>query len=253
MTVDFKTKQREFSAYIRNPENNPRPIDVTVQRMTAYRELFFNNVDGFLSSNFPVLKTLLTELQWIELAQDFFEKHQCTSPYFVEIPEEFLDFLQNERQNSSDYPFLLELAHYEWVEMALSISKETIVVNPTKFIEQIEHQSLALSPLAWALAYQYPVQQISPDFKLIEPPEQPTFLLVYRNCDDEVHFIQIPAITFRLLSILDENKGISCQQCLQQIVTESGISQSENLMASGLGIIKELANKNIIIPSHLID
>ena len=164
MKVDFKAKQQEFSAYIRDPSNNPQPADVSQQRMNTYRELFFNNIDSFLSSNFPVIKTILNDQQWFELAQDFFSKHPCQTPYFSEIPEEFLAYLQNERQNNSDYPFLLELAHYEWVEMALSIAKDEITANTAEFINDISQQTIALSPLAWPLVYQFPVQQISVDF-----------------------------------------------------------------------------------------
>ena len=64
MRVDFKAKQLEFAAYIRDPENNPLPADVQPQRMAMYRELFFNNIDSFLSANFPVLRTLLNDRQW---------------------------------------------------------------------------------------------------------------------------------------------------------------------------------------------
>ena len=125
--VDFKSKQDEFAAYIRDPENNPVPADVKEQRMVMYRELFFNNIEGFLSGNFPVLRKILNDRQWFALAQDFFAKHPCKSPHFSQIPEEFLDYLQNERDSSEDLPFMLELAHYEWVEMALSIAREDIV------------------------------------------------------------------------------------------------------------------------------
>jgi len=147
MKIDFKAKQLEFSAYIRDPLNNPKPADVKPQRMEVYRELFFNNIDSFLSSNFPVLRTILDDQQWFELSQDFFARHPCTTPYFSEIPEEFLEYLQDERQNKTDYPFLLELAHYEWVEMALSISQEVLVANSEAFINNIAEESLSLSQL----------------------------------------------------------------------------------------------------------
>lgn len=247
MKVDFKAKQHEFAAYIRDPYNNPAPTDIKLQRIETYRELFFNNIEGFLSSNFPVLKTILNEQQWFELSQDFFAKHPCTTPYFSEIPEEFLDYLQTQRKNNTDYPFLLELAHYEWVEMALSISQEEIKANSEDFINHIDKQNISLSPLAWPLAYQFPVQQISPDFLPLTASEQPTFLLVYRNIIDEVSFIQIPAITFRLLQLLQESEAMSCQACLQQIADESAHPEPEIIIKSGLQIIKDLAEKNIIL------
>ncbi len=250
MKVDFKAKQNEFSAYIRDPFNNPRPADVKQQRIETYRELFFNNVDSFLSSNFPVLKTILSDQQWFELSQDFFSNHSSSSPYFSEIPEEFIDFIQNERKNKDDYPFLLELVHYEWVEMALSIAKENIKSNSSHFIEHLVQQTIALSPLAWPLAYQFPVQQISPSFIPKTVPEEPTYLLVYRDTDDEVQFMKTPPITFRLLQIVQDNEGILCEDCLKQIVQESAHPEPDTLFSSGLLAIKDLAEKNIIIPSN---
>jgi hypothetical protein len=72
--VDFKSKQAEFAAYIRDPQNNPVPADVKEQRMAMYRELFFNNIEGFLSGNFPVLRKILDDPQWFALAQGLFAK-----------------------------------------------------------------------------------------------------------------------------------------------------------------------------------
>ncbi len=246
MAVDFKAKQSEFAAYIRDPFNNPRPADVKRERIDVYRELFFNNVDSFLCSNFPVLKTILNDEQWYELSQDFFKNHACSTPYFSEIAEEFLDFLQNQRNNKSDYPFLLEFAHYEWVEMALSISKDLVLTNSVEQLTILSENTISLSALAWPLVYQFPVQQISPDFLPELAPEEPTYLLVYRNNLDEVNFIQISPITFRLLQILQENEKITCQDCLKQIAEESAHPKPKTMINAGLQIIKDLAQKNII-------
>ena len=246
MKVDFKAKQHEFAAYIRDPESNPVPVDVKQQRMAMYRELFFNNIDSFLSANFPVLKSLLDERQWFELGQDFFAKHASQSPHFSKIPEEFLDYLQNERDSSGDFPFMLELAHYEWVEMALSIAMETLPVN-FQDLDNLINQRIVLSPLAWPLAYQYPVQQISVEFLPETVPEQPTYLIVYRNRDDEVKFIEITPITYRLLQIIQEHEGISAEDCLKQVAEESKHPNPGMLLTAGLQILKELAEKTVIV------
>ncbi len=246
MSVDFKAKQLEFAAYIRDPENNPPPADVQPQRMAMYRELFFNNIDSFLSANFPVLRTLLNDRQWFELGQDFFSKHASQSPHFSEIPEEFLDYLQNERNNPLDFPFMLELAHYEWVEMALSIAKETVHENRQN-LDNLLNLRIRLSPLAWPLAYQYPVQHISPDFLPETAPEQATFLVVYRNPVDEVNFIAITPLTYRLLEIIQERQGIPAADCLKQVAEEANHPNPEMIIAGGLQILKELAEKTVVM------
>jgi hypothetical protein len=245
MTVDFRVKQLEFAAYIRDPENNPPPADVQPQRMAMYRELFFNNIDSFLSAYFPVLRTILNDRQWFELGQNFFAQHSNQSPHFSEIPEEFLDYLQNERNNSADFPFMLELAHYEWVEMALSIAKETVSANRQN-LDDLHNQRIRLSPLAWPLAYQYPVQKISPAFLPEAAPEQATFLIVYRNPDDEVNFIEITPMTYRLLEIIQEHGEMLAEDCLKQVAEELNHPNPEMIISGGLQILKELAEKTVI-------
>jgi hypothetical protein len=246
MKVDFAAKQREFVAYIRDPENNPPPTDVKLPRVAMYRELMFNNIDNFLSSNFPVLRQLLDEARWFALVQDFFANHTSTSPYFSEIPEEFLAYLQNERDNPDDLPFMLELAHYEWVEMAVSIAKEEQAAYvPNR--EDLLARPVRLSPLAWPLAYQYPVHKIAPTFQPAEPPAQPTFLVVYRNQDDDVLFLEITAMTYRLLEMLQEQEALLAADCLRQIATESQHPQPEQMLEAGLQILEELAAKAIVV------
>ncbi len=198
----FQEHQAIFSAYIRQPEKNPLPENVQPQRMAMYRELFFNNINGFLSSNFPVLNAILSENDWFELVDDFFTRHSCQTPHFSEIPEEFLNYLENERSNQTDLPFLLELAHYEWVEMAISIAQETL--PSYRSYDVLLEEILNLSPVASVLAYQYPVHKISPQFIPTTLPENPTFLLVYRNAEDAVNFMELTPMAYHLLQRIQE-------------------------------------------------
>ncbi|MEC4748830.1 putative DNA-binding domain-containing protein [Methylomicrobium sp. Wu6] len=246
MGVDFKAKQQEFSAYLRDPAKHPAPADVKPGRMAIYRELFFNNIDNFLAVNFPVLRKLLTDTQWRELAEDFFTRHTCKTPYFTEIAEEFLDYLQTERNHPDDPPYMLELAHYEWAEMAVSIAKEDNPVNPP-FSGDWSTQALHLSPQAWPLAYRFPVHLISPDYQPSEPPEQPTFLIVYRNLDDEVRFIHITPITYQLLALIQERPGQTAAACLKSVAEQLRHPQPEIIYEGGLKIVRDLAAKNIIL------
>jgi len=241
--IDFKAKQAEFSAYIRNPDTSACPSDVAPQRMQMYRELFFNNVEGFLSSNFPVLHTILDKEQWQQLAQDFFSQHQNTTPYFSEIPEEFILYLQNERQaQADDYPFMLELAHYEWVEMALSIAQDTLPEKPDNLALSLT-QKINLSPLVWLLAYQYPVHKISPENLPTEASEQATYLAVYRDDLDEVKFIELAPMSFRLLQTLQEQKTKLISDCLQEVLPENSPKALQN---AAIEALQQFLNKQLI-------
>ncbi len=55
--MSFIEIQNEFMAHIRKPSQNKKPQGIEDRRMAIYRDLFFNNIVGFISSGFPVLKT----------------------------------------------------------------------------------------------------------------------------------------------------------------------------------------------------
>ncbi|NOQ13087.1 MAG: DUF2063 domain-containing protein [Methyloprofundus sp.] len=241
--VDFKARQAEFSAYIRNPDTAPCPSDVPAKRMQMYRELFFNNVESFLSNNFPVLRKILSDTQWQQLAQDFFANHPCISPYFSEIPEEFIAYLQNERiASADDHPFMLELAHYEWVEMALSIAQESLTEAQEQQITDLE-QTISLSPLAWVLAYHYPVHKISPDYLPDQAPEQASYLAVYRDSEDKVKFVELAPMSFHLLQTLQNRQPLSISSCLTAILPSD---PSELLKNSAIQALQQFMDKQII-------
>ena len=245
VSQNFKSTQLAFAAYIRDPQQNPIPVDVAESRMAMYRALFFNNIEGVLSGNFPVLRALLNDEQWLALTQDFYAKHPCHTPYFLQIPAEFLSYLQHERQCETDFPFMLELAHYEWVEMALATSEEEVVTHD-KNLNELLNLAIALSPLAWPLAYQYPVHKIGPDFLPLAASAQPTFIVVYRDALDDVNFIEITALTYRMLELIQAQEAILTADCLQQLAVESQHPNPELIISSGLEILKTLAEKTII-------
>lgn len=241
--VDFKAKQAEFTSYIRNPSSNPCPEGVQANRMQMYRELCFNNVENFLSSNFPVLRKICSDSQWQQLAQDFFANHPSTTPYFFEIPEEFIVYLQNERKASTgDYPFMLELAHYEWVEMALSIVQEELSETQAQQITDLA-QTISLSPLVWVLAYQYPVHKISPDYLPLQVPEQPSYLVTYRDIEDEVKFIELAAMSFNLLQTIQGQQPISINDCLAIVLPDKSYELLKN---QAIRALQQFIDKQII-------
>ena len=69
--------------------------------MSIYLSLFYNNIENFLASAFPVAKRVLGEKPWHELVREFVHRHPSTSPYFLEISQEFLSFLGDRKLQGS--------------------------------------------------------------------------------------------------------------------------------------------------------
>jgi hypothetical protein len=247
-TPDFTRLQYQFAAHIRNPEHEPAPADVEDRRMAIYRELFYKNVEGFLSNTFPVLRELYEDKRWHAMARDFFARHHAQTPLFLEIPREFLVWLKKERTGQADdLPFLYELAHYEWAELALSISEETLDREGVDPEGDLPSGIPVLSPLAWHITYRYPVHRIGPDFLPETPGDSPTFLVVYRDAADAVGFLEINPVTKRLLELITADDNKTGEQLLQAIATELSHPQPEVVVNGGMDILNNLLKKNILL------
>ncbi len=242
--------QFEFAAHIRDPEHAPAPAGIEDRRMQIYRELFYNNLRDLLGRSFPVLKKILGEAAWNEIVRDWLRRHRAQTPLFLELPQEFLAYLQDERQPMpGDPPFMLELAHYEWVELALGIDEREIDDAALDASGDLLEGCPVVSPLAASLAYTWPVHRIAPAYQPAEPPAEPTRLLVYRDRKDEVGFIEINAVTARLLELLDvpPDARRSGRACLLQIAAELAHPEPEAVLSGGLEILSGLQARDVII------
>ncbi|GKS68485.1 DUF2063 domain-containing protein [Nitrosomonas sp. PY1] len=250
---DFTALQYAFAAYIRNPQKNACPKGINPQRMDVYSDLFYRNVEDFIANAYPVLRKVLPDNQWHTIIRDYFSSHLAHTPLFPEMPREFLKYLQHERHASTDDPpFMLELAHYEWVELA--ISTLDVEIEQTTFDPNgdLLTGTPVISPLAWMLSYQFPVHQISPTFQPQIPCKELIHLIVYRNADFVVHFMEVNAVTARLMQLLN-NTHKSCEYLLQQIAVELNHPNPEVVIQGGLEIIKKLQAHQIILGTkHLL-
>lgn len=241
--ADFQQLQWQFSSAIRDPDQPP-PQGVAAERMAVYQELFFNNVQNFVSSAFPVLCSLYTEENWQQKVRLFFQSSRLHSPYFLDIAESFLAWLQEQNHGDEDPPFLLELAHYEWIELYLATAHRTQTVAPLAQIAG--SQPLAVDEMALLLSYQFPVSQISIQFQPTSAPADPSLLLVYRNPEDDIKFMALNQLSASLLQLLITTPG----QCLTELTStlQSLAPQLTNAMISegALQLLQELAKKGVI-------
>lgn len=110
-----------------------------------------------------------------------------------------------------------------------------------------------LTPLYWSLSYRYPVHRLSPRFTPNEPGAEPTRLLVYRDLDDEVGFIEINVVTARLLELLAEDGIESGRAALEAIAEELNHPQPETVVSGGLQILEDLRNRQVILGTARAD
>jgi uncharacterized protein len=226
---------RGFAQHLRDPNQYPAPANIEERRLTVYRDLFFNNIENLLAGNFPVIKKIMQHADWRALVRDFFRDHHSQTPLFPKIAREFIQYLETRQSiENNDPPWLLELAHYEWVELALDIAEAELTSS------QQNTNLLALSPLTWPLAYQWPVHRLSPDYQPKDVPETPTFLVVMRDSDYKIRFIEISALSFRLLEYISEEESNTGDYFLHKLADEAQAEDQDNFMHHGQQMLQAL-------------
>lgn len=159
----FQKFQHQMAAHLRDPHHTRRPPGVPQRRMGVYNELLFNNVCGFLDSCFPVSRQQLGEARWHRLCRTFYRDWPSRTPWFREIPREFVRYLSEHRIAQPLPVWLAELARYEWAELAVDVMD---VSHPAHDPQgDMMHASVCLNPARVDVVSAWPVHRIGPDWQ----------------------------------------------------------------------------------------
>lgn len=246
----LRAQQFALSRHLRDPAAVAAPPGIEDRRLAVYRELLYNNIRNLLAGNFPVIRKTLGDDGWHALVRAFHAGHRSRTPLFTEIGREFIAFVETRaEQDAGDPPWLPELAHYEWVELALQISD----ARPPPGIDpggDLLYGVPCVSPLAWALAYRWPVQRIGPSFRPGEPPEAPTLLLVRRDDPGEVRFAQLSPLAYRLLELLAANETANGRDVLLSLAAEAGVADADAFVVEGHAMLERMRGEGTILGTH---
>ena len=245
----LRAQQFELTRHLRDPDGVPAPAALEERRVAVYRDLVFRNVEGLLAGNFPVIRALHDDAAWHALVRAFLRDHRAQTPLFTEIAREFQRFLA---QRDDVAPFLVELAHYEWVELALQIAEVDEADLRCAMHDEaalLEHAPV-LSPLAWPLAYRWPVHRIGPGWQPTTPPAQPTLLMARREADGEVRFSELTPLTFRLLQRLAEVPALGGREHLLALAAEAGAADADVFLAEGAALLGQLLRAGVLLGAN---
>lgn len=228
--------QQEYALYLRDPKNAKRPTGVPARQSKIYEELLFNNICGFIDACFPVAKTLFTEKRWKILSRKFFRDWQSHTPFFSKVPEQFVKFVQLKYTELSVPAYLPDLLHYEWLELEVETAVE--IRN-----NALPSKRISLNPSVRYARYCWPVHQIRKSYK---PRKQlPTVLLVHRDSQDKVKFLEINEITAQLLDILAAGAKTG-NEAIKHLSKRLGYASPEPLLIHGHTLLADLLKQEIL-------
>ena len=237
----FQEFQHALAQHLRDPHHTRRPAGVPPRRMAVYNELVFNNLCGFLDSCFPVSRQLLGEARWRRLCRTFGRDWPLHTPWFREIPREFVRYLSEGHIAQSLPRWLADLARYEWAELVVDVMDVTPPAHDPQ--GNLMQAPVLLNPARVDVASAWPVHRIGPAWQ----PRQtePTFLVLFRDAQQEVQFTEINAVTAHVLALLDS--GLTGQQVFAQLAQEMAHPDPEALQGFGQQLVNSLHTQGVLL------
>jgi len=250
---ELAQQQAEFAQDIRSGGNASCS---DAPGMKVYRELFFNNVCGFIDGTFPVCKDVVGEDVWRDYSRRFFSQHACETPLFLRIPEEYLHWLVGQEDILEEFPFLAELAHYEWLELAVDVMpvddqqrEQATEGAPEKSAEASTEDDVldrvpVLNAALMTAAYHYPVHQIQPGYI---PDETGLFgFILFRDADDTVRFVQCSPLSLVIVDAIRENPSMTGREVIHAVLAQAGL-EGEAAVQGGLDVLSDWRRQGILI------
>lgn len=238
--------QTALVRHLREPDRCPPPADFDPLRLEVYRNAVFRNVEGFVAYNFPVIKSIMGEPRWEAMIRDFMVKHRCETPLFAEVPPEFISFLENERNDPADPPYLVELAYHEWSESELALDQRELDFTQVDCDGDLLKGVPVLNPIHKQATYRFPVHRISAKFQPAAPPETPIYIIIYRNQRYQTGFVELNPVTARLVQRLSEMPAAG-EAVLRDIAAELRHPDPDAVIAGGRQVLEHMREKCIIL------
>lgn len=234
--------QTNLATYTRTGEL--KPIDgLTPNRIHHYRRLIYNIVEDAIENAYPIAKKFLPEEMWNRMVDEFISEHPCRHPQLFRMPKEFIEFaIVKEYSEEYDIPYLIDLLHFEWVEVEVHTMKDIApkYANP---LGDIQSDTLIFSPYIKLIHLTYPIHKIHE--LNMEESLGDYFLLIYRQESGSVQYAELTELTHFLIQNMTQ-LDLSLDEVLAQFLVNMNKSEQENLINNATVFIRDLLKLGVV-------
>lgn len=215
-----------------------------------------------MTSLYPSIEKLLKK-KFREIVLDYFETVPPSHFNLNSSGREFSRFLAGNEKLMASYPFLAELADFEWQEMEV-LERESQAPAPVanasaglsvSELEASDFVNLApvINPVLVARSYRYPVSDICE--KLMNGEKLPrrvkldkTFVLIFRSLEDAGScFLQIGELAYEIVLELQKHPGKTYGDLIAYAASSSG-GDPQEVVSEFLEMIEHFKENGVILP-----
>lgn len=246
---DFIRRQRAFARHLRDPASVEAPPSLEDRRVAIYRNTVYANVEGLMADNYPRIRGVMSDNDWHAMIRDYIVRHRSDASAFVDVPKEFLIYLEDERNAPADPPFLCELAHFDWLETRVG-------ADPCKLQKELQRLDrdgdllsgvLVLNPTLQLVTYRFSVHVVDADFQPLRAPTKATRIAAFRAPDNLYAFLDLNDAAAKLLQVLLDGHARSGRALLSIAMQQLAGHSEAKLLEAGQAILERMRTRGAIL------
>lgn len=227
------------------PERDARAIERDgIEPLLVYRRLVRANLKEALGTTIPRTVARLGPV-FDEYFARYLDAHGPRTRYLRDVTPDFLAFCAAAWPSDPRVPaHSLDLARHEAVQIDVGAQEsrpperepeELSLEAPVRFVEAVR-----------LMRYDHAVHRLSEDEADRSSPEpEPTALLVYRNPDHEVRYLELTPMAASILERL--LAGTPLARAIQGAADEAGTPLSQNLLEATARLLSDLAERGALL------
>ncbi|MDO4643691.1 MAG: putative DNA-binding domain-containing protein [Cardiobacteriaceae bacterium] len=214
--------QAMFADHVRDP-SLPAPMGIAPERLAVYTKLVRNNLQSFLDLCFSESSAFIDGTQWQDWQNRFLIEARPESPFFTDIPAQFLAYLRSLPEAERPSENILSMMDFE-----VSLLHAETAIQPESDGLWNDETVLGWSPTARLKAY--PCDFVSSNLEEID--DTPCHVLTWRTRESEVYYRIVDGTDLFLLehfqsqndtfsSLLDGLKALLQGQDIDNLIREA--------------------------------
>lgn len=227
------------------------------QGVQLYASLINHGQQELMRSVYPGCAKLVGD-KWNELVDKFLEYYPPKHYNLNQAARNFSEFLGKYAERyCRKFPFIEELADYEWLELELMENPLPVQSLPPEELDSPEKFAQlcpVVNPVARIVHYSYPipavVERLRNESRLpknVDP--QPTCVVVYRDpFSHECRFLELEATAANLVETA-QKRATSYKDLLALAMQLSGADNAQQTVVEFLELMEKLGSLNLVVGS----
>ncbi len=219
---------------------------VGAERFLVYRALVHNRMRNTIAD---FIERSTARLGMKRLRSDFadwMDQVAAKSPYLRDVPAEFVAWVSPRWLEDEGVPsYLADLARHELLEYDIR-NDHRGGESPTGLDLALD-KPLRFDGAARLMRYDYAVHKLSPEPGDREPPEEvPTRLLVYRDADAKVRYLELTPLAFTVLvQLMEHHRPVA--DGLRTACESLGEPLDDDRLSIAATLLADLAERGVLL------